>query len=103
MTVAAQSPLEKLKAFLNIESSAEDTLLSLILEDAEVDFLEITHREEVPLQAEGLIIRMAVVKYNMIGCEGLKSQSQSGLSETFGGYDNDLLKRIHNYRKVKFL
>lgn len=103
MTNTAQSPLEKLKVFLNIDGTSEDNLLSLILEDAEVDFLEITHREEVPIQAEGLIIRMAVVKYNMIGCEGLRSQSQSGLSETFGGYDDDLLKRIHNYRKVKFI
>lgn len=95
--------LDKMKLLIGIADTSKDSLLLLLLEEAERDFLDITNLEEVPLKAGGAILQMAVVKYNLLGCEGLNSQSQSGLNENYGGYSADLLKQIGRYRKLRAL
>ena len=50
-----------------------------------------------------MIIDMAVVKYNLLGTEGLSSQSYSGMSEAYANYSPQLIKSMNRYRKVKTL
>lgn len=48
--------------------------------------------------------KMAVVKLNRIGTEGLASQSYSGVSENYlDGYPEDIQMILRGKRKVKFL
>lgn len=50
-----------------------------------------------------MIIDMAVVKYNLLGTEGLSSQSYSGMNEAYANYSPQLIKSMNRYRKVKTL
>lgn len=92
--------LTNLKILLGISGTDKDSLLNLLIADAEDDFLDITHLEEVPSKASGTVLQMAIVKYNRIGAEGLNSQSQSGLSESYEGYGEDIMRRIKAYRRL---
>lgn len=94
--------LMKLKVLLGITDSTKDALLTLLIEQAEADYLDLTH-QETTAGVEYLILRMAVVRYNLIGCEGMGSQNYNGLAETFAGYDADLLAAIKAHRKAKII
>lgn len=95
--------LMKLKVLLGItDSTTKDALLSLLIEQAEADYLGLTHQENTD-GAEMLILRMAVVRYNLIGCEGMSSQNYNGLAESFEGYGDDILAAIKTHRKARVI
>lgn len=48
--------------------------------------------------------RIAVIKLNRIGTEGLSAQSFSGVSETFlAGYPDDIVAVLNRKRKLKVI
>lgn len=94
--------LMKLKVLLGITDSTRDALLTLLIEQAEADFLDMTHQTSTE-GVETLILRMAVVRYNLLGCEGMGSQNYNGLAESFTGYGDDLTATIKAHRRAKFL
>ena len=92
--------LERLKLLLGITGSSEDSRLNVVLMMAEDDFLALTHRAELPTNADSVLLRMAIVRYNLLKDEGLASMSVSGISESYQGYGDNLLQSIRHFRKV---
>ena len=97
--------MEKLKLLLGIkiDDTSKDALLSILLEQATSELKQYCYREQLPVEANNVIIDMAVVKYNLLGTEGLSSQSYSGMSEAYANYSPQLIKSMNRYRKVKTL
>ena len=97
--------MEKLKLLLGIkiDDTSKDALLSILLEQATSELKQYCYREQLPVEANNVIIDMAVVKYNLLGTEGLSSQSYSGMNEAYANYSPQLIKSMNRYRKVKTL
>ena len=97
--------MEKLKLLLGIkiDDTSKDELLSILLEQATSELKQYCYREQLPVEANNVIIDMAVVKYNLLGTEGLSSQSYSGMNEAYANYSPQLIKSMNRYRKVKTL
>lgn len=97
--------VEKLKLLIGIkiDDTSKDALLSILLEQATSELKQYCYREQLPVEANNVIIDMAVVKYNLLGTEGLSSQSYSGMNEAYANYPPQLIKSMNRYRKVKTL
>ncbi len=85
---------------LEIDDTSKDAVLQVLLEQAANEFLQYTNRDEIPEKAINVIVDMAVVKYNLLGTEGLNSQSYSGMSETYEQYSSQLIKALNRYRRL---
>lgn len=85
---------------LEIDDTSKDAVLQVLLEQAANEFLQYTNRDEIPEKATNVIVDMAVVKYNLLGTEGLNSQSYSGMSETYEQYSSQLIKALNRYRRL---
>ena len=97
--------MEKLKLLIGIkiDDTSKDALLSILLEQATSELKQYCYREQLPVEANNVIIDMAVVKYNLLGTEGLSSQSYSGMNEAYANYSPQLIKSMNRFRKVKTL
>ena len=97
--------MEKLKLLIGIkiDDTSKDALLSILLEQATSELKQYCYREQLPVEANNVIIDMAVVKYNLLGTEGLSSQSYNGMNEAYANYPPQLIKSMNRYRKVKTL
>ena len=92
--------LAQLKLILGITDDTKDSVLNLLLDYATTEFAQYCHISEVPLSAQNIIVGMASIKYNLLGSEGLGSQSYSGLAETYDHYPPELIKAMNRYRRV---
>lgn len=82
----------------------KDALFSILIEQAQQEFLDYTGRTDVPAAAETLITNMVVEKFNRVGAEGFQSQNYSNISENYvDGYSANILSQLKRYRKVKLL
>lgn len=97
--------LDKIKVLLKLDGdTSKDTLINVLIEQAQSEFKDYCNREEVPIAATSVINEMVLVKYSKLGVEGLASQSFSGISDNFiDGYPANLTKVLNRYRKAKFL
>ena len=87
-------------AILNLDSTQE-TLLYALKDMAEQEFCDYCHRDNIPAEAESLIVKMVLTLYNKREAMGINSQSFSGISETFiDGYSQDIKKQLNRYRKL---
>lgn len=84
------SQLEKLKLKLG-DSSVNEGLLNLYLEDAKDEILTLTHLSEVPSKLLSTQVDLAIFYYNKQGIEGQTSHSEGGVSRT---YEKDIPKRL---------
>lgn len=88
---------------LGIDNSNE-MLLYALKDMAEQDFCDYCHRDNIPQEAEGVIVKMVCVLYNKRQALGLSAQSFSGVSETFiDGYPTDIIRQLNKYRKMKLI
>lgn len=72
-----------------------------LLDEAEDKIKDVTGRESVPAQLDSLVVKMAVIAYNMQGAEGESSRSEGGISRAFDVLPADDKARLINYpRKV---
>lgn len=97
--------LKKIKISLNIstEDTSKDNLLNLMLEDVQEFILNYCNIKELPGKAESLIRRITNIRYNIMGSEGLNSESYSGVSQSFiDGLPKDIKQELDTIRKVKF-
>lgn len=79
----------------------EQGLLEALIEQAEAQFRDYCHREDVPEGAESVIVRMAQHLHSQAGSAGLASQSYSGAGETFlTDYPSDLKRALNRYRRL---
>lgn len=93
--------LESIKLRLGISDNAKDPLLKDYIEDITEDILDLINHKELPKKAESIVKDLVVIKYNLNGSEGLKSESYSGVSQSFiDDIPNDIMKRIRRLRKL---
>lgn len=93
--------LEKIKLMVGVED--KDSLLTLLIEQAQAEFKQHTNRKDIPEEADNVIMDMVIVKYNLLGTEGLSAQSYSGMSETYANYAPQLKAAIARYKKVRIV
>ena len=98
-------PLQKLKILLGDRAANyTDEYLSLVLDEAEVEALAYCRREDVPDGLAVAVVRMALVKVNRTGSDGLSSQGYSGPSESYiDGYPAEITDILRRYRKLVVL
>lgn len=90
--------LDKLMALC---PNSTQTTLQLLLDEAEADFKAICGRDDVPTAAQGIVIRMARVRFNSLGADGLSSQTYSGAGEGYlADYPEDLKRAMYRFRKL---
>ena len=98
-------PLQKLKILL-VDRAANytDEYLSLVLDEVEAEALAYCRREDVPDGLAVAVVRMALVKVNRTGSDGLSSQGYSGTSEAYiDGYPAEIADILRRYRKLVVL
>lgn len=92
--------LENIKLLLGISSTEKDALLLLLIQQAEDEAKDFTHREDV-CELQSTIEKMVVYNYNRLGTEGLNSESYSGVSYNYTtDYPEPILKMLKRYRKI---
>ena len=83
--------------------NADSGALAECIEQAMGQFRLECGRDDVPEDAQPVIVRMALHIYGRIGAEGLASQNYSGASEAFlSDWPDELRRAIHRYRRVSF-
>ena len=93
--------LDKLKRRLGIDSTDEDALLNDIIGDVKLyiyNFCNLNNVDDIPDTLSGVALDMAVIDYNRIGTEGLKSESYSGASYSYERYGNDIINALYRER-----
>ena len=96
--------LEKLKIRLGIKDEIQDDLLNMLLEDAENEILDFTHRTELLPTMEGLQRELAIVYYNRQGSEGESSRSEGGISVSYTtDIPSNIQNRLKSYRLLKMV
>lgn len=89
--------LEEMKLLLGLDAS-KDTLLSLLLSQAEDEAKDYTNNENI---SENLIVQMAIYKYNRLGTEGLNSENYSGVSFNYmSDYPETIVKQLRRFKKL---
>lgn len=97
--VRLMSQLEKLKLKLG-SVDASDELLDLFLSDAEEFILETTHLAELPERLLSSQVDLAIIAYNKQGIEGQSSHSEGGISRTFEGIPDSIMRKIKSCRRL---
>ncbi len=79
----------------------KESFVNSLISEAEDKVLDITGRNEVPVQLESLVVKLSVIAYNKAGAEGESSRSEGGISRAFDDLPEDDKARLINYpRKV---
>lgn len=69
--------LEKIKTLLGITDDLQDGVLNIIIENVE-GHLTYLLGKEVPLNLKFIVTEIAVMRYNKLGSEGMKSELVEG-------------------------
>lgn len=94
--------LEKIKAYLGITDTDKDSLLNIMIENAEAGFEAATNRPAADHNT--VILRMVVEDYNRYGSEGIASLSFGSGSETvLEDYSAGLQKQIRKLKRMRVL
>lgn len=90
------------KILLGIGDTSQDTKLALYGDLAEHEALHYT-KNSLAAADDMLLARMIAEKYKTNGNKGLKSQSYSGVSETYidSTYSNEIMSILQSYRKLQ--
>lgn len=94
--------LEKVKVYLGITDTEKDSLLNILIENAEAAFMDATSRDSANYQT--VILKMVIEDYNRYGSEGISSLSFGSASESvLEDYSAGLQKQIRRLKKVRVL
>lgn len=92
--------LEKLK--IRLGADVDETLLGVLLEDAESEILDYTNRTELLPRMEGLQRELVIEYYNRQGSEGETSRSEGGVSVSYSTEIPEKIKsRLISFRLLK--
>lgn len=96
--------LEEIKAMLgDAAPNFTDTQINLALKMAIAE-IEAYCRRPVEMELELVAERMAVIKLNRMGTEGLAAQSYSGTNESYvDGYPADIMAILKSKRKMRVI
>lgn len=94
--------IEEIKILLGAAAdNYTDAQIGLALKMALLEVEDYCNRE-VDATLELLAQRIAIIKLNRLGTEGLASQGFSGVSESFiDGYPADIVAALNRKRKIK--
>lgn len=96
--------LQRMQTRLGAAATGKDALLEELLLGAEENLKLTTKRQTLPVEADTLIIKIAVIDFNRIGTEGQQSQSFSGISESWvDGYPADIQADIRRLFRARFV
>ena len=96
--------IEEVKLLLGESASNySDAQIGLALKMAISEVEDYTHRE-LDYSLQLIAERIAIIKLNRMGTEGLNSMSVNGLSENYiNGYPADILATLNAKRRVRVL
>lgn len=97
------SALELLKLELGAEDS-QDKLLQRYIDKATKRIMNFTKRDKSYVEAELVdsVVDLATIYYNRRGTEGLKSQSYSGISESYAeDIPNEIKRDLYAHRLLQ--
>ena len=96
--------IEEVKLLLGESASNySDDLIGLALKMAIAAVEDYTHRE-LDYSLQLIAERIAIIKLNRMGTEGLNSMSVNGLSENYiNGYPADILATLNSKRKIRVI
>ena len=96
--------IEEVKLLLGESASNySDDLIGLMLKMAISEVEDYTHRE-LDYSLQLIAERIAIIKLNRIGTEGLNSMSVSGMSENYiNGYPDDIIATLNSKRKIRVI
>ena len=90
-----------LNAVTALTPNADAAALDACLDQAEAQFMDTCHREDIPAAAASTVARMAQHLYGQLGAAGLSAQSYSGQSETLlQDWPADLKRAMYRYRRL---
>ena len=80
-----------------------DDQIGLVAKMAIAEVEDYTHRE-LDYSLQLIAERIAIIKLNRIGTEGLNSMSVSGMSENYiNGYPDDIIATLNAKRKIRVI
>lgn len=96
--------IEEVKLLLgDAASNYSDAQIGLALKMAIAEVEDYTHRE-LDYSLQLIAERIAIIKLNRMGTEGLNSMSVNGLSENYiNGYPADILATLNSKRKIRVM
>ena len=96
--------IEEVKLLLGESASNySDDLIGLMLKMSIAEVEDYTHRE-LDYSLQLIAERIAIIKLNRIGTEGLNSMSVSGMSENYiNGYPDDIIATLNSKRKIRVM
>ena len=96
--------IEEVKLLLGESASNySDDLIGLALKMSIAEVEDYTHRE-LDYSLQLIAERIAIIKLNRMGTEGLNGMSVNGLSENYiNGYPADILATLNAKRRVRVL
>lgn len=94
--------IEEIKIMLgDAASNFTDAQIGLALKLALAE-VEAICKRAIDTELEVVVLRIAVIKLNRMGTEGLAAQSFSGVSESYiDGYPEDIQMILRGKRKIK--
>ena len=96
--------IEEVKIMLgDAAANYSDDLIGIMLKMAIAEVEDYTHRE-LDYSLQLIAERIAIIKLNRIGTEGLNSMSVNGLSENYiNGYPDDIIATLNSKRKIRVM
>lgn len=95
--------LEILKLMLNKQDDEDiDELLFTLISWCKDDAVTYCNLQEYDEKLDNIVVQMVIERYNMIGAEGTKNQSSSGIRQSyFPFYSGKVTNMLNKHRKVK--
>lgn len=96
--------IEKLKIRLEIDKAdnSKDSILEMMLEDAEGEILDYCNRAILLPKMESLQRTLAIIYYNRQGSEGESSRSEGGVAVSYSSDIPENIKvRLNAFRRLK--
>ena len=83
--------IDTLKTLLQISDTSQDSLLTVLLDQCEAEYLRRTHQSEAD---DAIVIEMSIERYNKLGNEGISQMNYSGISESYFSDYSDKVKAL---------
>lgn len=95
--------LERIKLLLNKQDDdSVDELLLTLISWCKEDATQYCNLAEYDSKLDYIVIQMVIEKYNLIGSEGTKNQSSSGIRQSYYTfYSGKVVQLLNKHRKVK--
>ena len=92
--------LENILKLLN-RSDVDESLIKLLIRECTFEATQYTHNKNIS-DLQAIIEQMVVYRFNLLGAEGLNSESYSGVSYNYTtDYPESILRLLKSKRKLQ--